>query len=101
MGIRGSTMRNVGLLCFYDCEGFGYMKSSKVLSSYRDNEGQVCELVVRYDGGGGELIERYKRSSFNGRGACDWIGVTKARIGALFSKRVNWSEGHNYHFGKG
>ena len=75
----------------------------KVLSSYRDNDGNVCELVAHYagDGGGAELVERYKRSPLNGRGASDWIGVTKARLGALFAKRVDWSRGHDYHFGKG
>jgi len=75
----------------------------KVLSSYRDNEGQVCELVAHYAEGGGvsDLFERYKRSSFNGRGASDWVHATKARFRALFAKRVNWSRGHSYHFGKG
>ena len=75
----------------------------KVLSSYRDSDGQVCELVAHYAEGGGvsDLFERYKRSSFNGRGASDWIGVTRARLGALFAQRVDWSRGHEIHFGKG
>lgn len=72
----------------------------KVLSSYRDNEGNVCELVANYSEEVGYVYRRFKKSSFNGRGASDWIGVTKARFRALFARRVNWSEGHSYHFGK-
>ena len=73
----------------------------KVLASYRDNDGNVCELVAHYPDGGGvsDLFERYKKSSLNGRGASDWIGVTMARLKMLFAKRVNWSRGHEYHFG--
>lgn len=102
LGIRGCAIGNGASTCCNDCEGFGCMKSKiKILSSYRDSEGRVCQLVANYSEDVGYVYRRFKKSNFNGRGASDWIGVTKARLGALFARRVNWSEGHSYHFGKG
>ena len=100
LGIRGFAMWKSCFICFDD-SGVSMKGRIKVLSSYRDSEGRVCQLVANYSEDVGYVYRRFKRSSFNGRGASDWIHATKARLGALFARRVNWSEGHSYHFGKG
>lgn len=76
--------------------------SSKVVSKYIDNDGNVNELVIHHGRNGSYMVsERYKQSKFNGRGLSDWISLFRSKVSEMFAPRVNWSEGHSFHFGEG
>ena len=54
--------------------------SSKVVSKYVDNDGNVNELVVHHGSNGTYMVsERYKQSKFNGRGLSDWVSLCLAK----------------------
>lgn len=59
-----------------------------VLSRYKDNDGNLNELVSHYDSSGLQVLEeRYIKSRFNNRRLSDFVGEMVEAVSALFAFR--------------